>query len=81
MRDKAHEANVDVLPASRLSAMDGDGVLAGRTKFLEAHTPPDGKWTFTTFGASPAVRVLTDSPFIQAVILPEFAQRATNAAV
>ncbi len=34
--------------------------------FLEARTPPDGRWTFEKHGCNPAIRVPTDSPFLAA---------------
>ncbi|MBI4184971.1 MAG: dipeptidase [Proteobacteria bacterium] len=63
-----------VIPASasvKLSCrlvpgQDPERVLAGLKSFLEARTPADGRWEIKSFGASPAIRVATDSPYLKA---------------
>lgn len=45
---------------------DPQKILAGFKKFLDDRTPPDGKWEIKTHGASPAIRVPTESPYLEA---------------
>jgi acetylornithine deacetylase/succinyl-diaminopimelate desuccinylase-like protein len=40
----------------------------GLVRFLTDRTPPDCEWEFTTHGKSPAIRVPTDSPFLEAAL-------------
>src|SRR3546814_2076714 len=47
---------------------DPDKVLAGLKAFLDARTPPDGRWEIQTFGMSRAIRVPGDSPLLQAAM-------------
>jgi acetylornithine deacetylase/succinyl-diaminopimelate desuccinylase-like protein len=47
---------------------DADKVRAGLVSFFEQRTPPDCRWAFTVHGASPAVRVPTDSPHLEAAL-------------
>jgi acetylornithine deacetylase/succinyl-diaminopimelate desuccinylase-like protein len=41
-------------------------ILKGLREFLDARTPPDCRWSFKEFGASPGVLVPGGSPFVQA---------------
>ena len=43
-------------------------ILAGIKSFFETRTPPDCRWEITSHGASPAVRVPTDSPYLEAAL-------------
>jgi acetylornithine deacetylase/succinyl-diaminopimelate desuccinylase-like protein len=51
---------------------DPEAVLAGIRRFVEARLPPDCSYELQSFGVSPAIRVPTDSPYLEA------AQRATE---
>ncbi|MHC5027130.1 MAG: dipeptidase [Planctomycetota bacterium] len=41
-------------------------VYAGIVEFLEARTPPDGRWEINTHGISPAISVPTESAYVSA---------------
>ncbi|MHC4948326.1 MAG: dipeptidase [Planctomycetota bacterium] len=41
-------------------------ILEGLQAFLEARTPPDCRWEIATHGANPAIRVPTESPWLEA---------------
>jgi acetylornithine deacetylase/succinyl-diaminopimelate desuccinylase-like protein len=43
-------------------------VFDGLREFLEQHTPPDCRWTIKPHGVSPAIRVPTQSSFLEATI-------------
>ncbi len=45
---------------------DPSKVFEGLESFLTERTPPDCRWQITSHGASPAVRVPTDSAYLQA---------------
>ena len=45
---------------------DPQKILDGIRRFLDARTPPDGRWEIATHGASRAIRVPTESPYLQA---------------
>ncbi len=45
---------------------DPDRIYRAFVEFLKAQTPPDCRIEFTSHGASPAVRVATDSPWLRA---------------
>ncbi len=47
-------------------AQDAERVFAGLKNFLESRTPPDCRWEFKRFGASPGIRVETSSPYMTA---------------
>jgi acetylornithine deacetylase/succinyl-diaminopimelate desuccinylase-like protein len=47
---------------------DPDKVYNGLVSFFEQRTPPDCRWEFKCHGASPAVRVPTDSPHLEATL-------------
>ena len=47
---------------------DADKVRDSITAFFEQRTPPDCRWDITAHGASPAVRVPTDSPHLEAAL-------------
>lgn len=45
---------------------DPQKIFANFKKFLDERTPPDGRWEIKTHGASPAIRVPTESPYLEA---------------
>ncbi|MHC5023489.1 MAG: dipeptidase [Planctomycetota bacterium] len=45
---------------------DPQKILEGLEQFLEARTPPDGRWEIHRHGLSPAIRVPTESPYLEA---------------
>jgi acetylornithine deacetylase/succinyl-diaminopimelate desuccinylase-like protein len=47
---------------------DADKIHENIVGFFEKRTPPDCRWEFTCHGASPAVRVPTDSPHLEAAL-------------
>jgi acetylornithine deacetylase/succinyl-diaminopimelate desuccinylase-like protein len=47
-------------------AQDPELIFAGLKSFLDARTPPDCRWEIQRFGASPGIRVPTDSPYMTA---------------
>ena len=47
---------------------DPDKILDGLRRFLDARTPPDCRWEIATHGASRAIRVPTESPYLQAAV-------------
>ncbi len=47
---------------------DPQKILAGLKQFLDARTPPDGRWEIDNHGASPAMRVPTKSPYLTAAL-------------
>jgi acetylornithine deacetylase/succinyl-diaminopimelate desuccinylase-like protein len=49
-----------------VAAQDPDKVLVGIRQFLDARTPPDFRWEIKVYGKSPAIRVPSESPYLQA---------------
>lgn len=49
-------------------SQDPKKVYNGLVKFLKDRTPPDCRWEITPFGASPSIRVPTESPWLEAAI-------------
>lgn len=47
---------------------DPERIVAGVKAFLEERTPPDARWEFRIFAASPGVQVPTDSPYLRAAM-------------
>ncbi|MEM7228448.1 MAG: dipeptidase [Planctomycetota bacterium] len=47
---------------------DPDKVYAGIQKFFNDRTPADGRWTFEAHGMGPAIRVPTESPYLNAAM-------------
>ena len=47
---------------------DPQKIMAGLRKFLDARTPPDCRWEIVNHGASRAIRVPTDSPYLAAAV-------------
>jgi len=47
---------------------DPKKVYAGLVKFLKDRTPPDCKWDIHQHGCSPAIRVPTESPYLEAAL-------------
>ena len=47
---------------------DAEKVRQGLIDFLEQRTPPDCRWEIETHGCSPAVRVPTESPYLEATL-------------
>jgi acetylornithine deacetylase/succinyl-diaminopimelate desuccinylase-like protein len=47
---------------------DPKKVYAGLVKFLKERTPPDCKWDIHQHGCSPAIRVPTESPHLEAAL-------------
>jgi acetylornithine deacetylase/succinyl-diaminopimelate desuccinylase-like protein len=45
---------------------DPQKILDGLEAFLEARRPADGRWEIRTHGLSPAIRVPTESPYLEA---------------
>ncbi len=45
---------------------DPTRIWDGLVRYFEERTPPDCRWTFTAHGRSPAVRVPTESPWLEA---------------
>jgi len=45
---------------------DPEKIHAGLVKFFEDRTPADGRWTFTSHGKNPAIRVPTSSAYLGA---------------
>jgi acetylornithine deacetylase/succinyl-diaminopimelate desuccinylase-like protein len=49
-----------------VAAQDPVKIMAGIQAFLDARTPPGCRWEIKNFGASPGIRVATESPYMQA---------------
>ncbi|MBT8484676.1 MAG: dipeptidase [Phycisphaerales bacterium] len=61
----ASEAHAKI--SCRLVAdQDPQAISAGLVRFLEDRTPPGCRWTFEPHGCNSAIRVPTDSPFLEA---------------